>query len=347
MDPETRWIRAKLTGILMKSFRQSYAVEGGKIGLSQESLLDLMSKVDPRYFKTYDRSTVSKWETGKVLPSRERLEVFGKALNLSTAQIGELIRLADLGATDEDGPISGVQEHEDYPGVRQGVSSGSCGLEESADVGGDDPPLHTVGRLRHSAARMLARRSFVSGLICVLVSLAIALGALVGTGRLAFSGDSLVFSIGNRSDMKADFAAEVQDVWLSPDTVHARESADINARVRNLSPSGGPYGGEATFDVAIAVRPPSGPEIHFHWNDAVFSYNHVETYQKSQYKFDQAGPYTIHAEVYSNKGKENGWVIDDRFASLTQSFIITESSDGTPSDSAPAGYEANALKAGR
>ena len=236
MDPETRWVRAKLTGILMKSFRQSYAAEGGKAGLSQEGLLDLMSKVEPRYFKTYDRSTVSKWETGKVLPTRGRLEAFGKALNLSATEVSALIRLADLGTKDEEGPIHGSQEMEGHLSARQGVPSGSCGLEESADGGGDDLPLHTVGRLRHSAARMLARRSFVSGLICVLASLAIALGALVGTGRLAFSGDSLVFSIGNRSDMKADFAAEVQDVWLSPDTVHAREFADINARFRQSLP---------------------------------------------------------------------------------------------------------------
>ena len=144
---------------------------------------------------------------------------------------------------------------------------------------------------------------------------------------LALSSDSPVFSLGNKTPIQAYFGAEVQD---SPYTVHVGESADIKARFRNLSSSSGPYDGEATVDVTIAVVTPSGSEIRFHWNNEEFAYNPVETYQKSRYKFDQPGTYSIHAEVYGNQGEENGWVSDDRLASLTETFIISKSSVGSP-----------------
>ena len=347
LDPASRRIRAKQVGVLMRHFRGRYAPVGKKAHLSQEDLLDLMGQVDPVFLGTYDRSTVSKWENGIVLPNKHRLEVFGKALNLSADEIRELVRLADLEPKAEDGRIRRDQELEGYLSARQGVSSGSSGVEEVADGGGDGLPPYAGGGMRFSAAGFLSPGSFVAGVICVLASIAIALSLLAGTGRLAFSGDSFVFSVGNKTAMKADFGAEVQDVWLSPDNVSVGESADIKARFRNRSSSSGPYGGEATFDVTIAVYPLSGSGVRFHWNDAVLSYNQVVTYQQLQYKFDQAGTYTIYAEVYSNKGKENGWVSVDRFARLTETFIITNSSAGTPLDSALAGHEASALKVGR
>ena len=341
MDTDSRRVRAKLVGVLMRHFRERHSPNGKRARLSQEGLLELMGSADQTFSGTYDRSTVSKWETGKVLLSRERLEVFGKALNLSAAEVGGLIRLADLDPKDGDGPAGGTQALEGYPGAGQGESPGSGGVETQTDGTEGGLSLHTVGRLRSSAAWFLARRSFVASVVCILASIAIALGVLVGTGRVVFSGDSLVFSFGGKSDVKADFGAEVQDVWLSPAIVNMGKSADIKARVRNLSPSRGPYGGEATFDVAIAVRPPSGQETRFLWNDAVFSYNQAATYEKLHYTFDQAGTYTIYAEVYSNSGQENGWSASDRFASLTETFIIGNSPAETPPGSVPTGQEAS------
>ena len=126
MDVEVRWTRAKLTGRLMRSFRQSYAVAGRKAGLSQDGLLDLMGQADPGYFNTLDRSTVSKWETGSILPTRERLEVFGKALCLSRAEIDGLLDLAGLG--------SGV-ENSAYDGGKVKVEAVE-GVTHEADVDG-------------------------------------------------------------------------------------------------------------------------------------------------------------------------------------------------------------------
>ena len=287
-----------------------------------------MGQVDPIFLNTYDRSTVSKWETGVVLPNRHRLEVFGKALNLSAAEIGALIRLADLEPKDENGPPRGAEQLKGCPSARQSVSSGSPGIEESRDSGGYCSPSYTGRGVRFSAARFLSGRSFIASVICGLACIAIALGLLVGTGRMTFSGDSFVFGLENKSPVQGDFGAEVQDVWVSPSTVYTGESADIKARFKNLSSSSGPYGGKATFDVTISVITPSGSEIRFLWNNEEFAYNQVETYQRPQHKFDQAGTYTINAEVYSNQGEENGWASYDRFASLTETFIITKSSVG-------------------
>ena len=105
MDPETRWARAKLTGMMMQSLRQAFRMDGRKARLSQENLLVLMGQADSRYFNAYDRSTVSKWETGEVLPTVERLEVFGSALNLSRAEIDGLIVLAGLEPEAQNPPV--------------------------------------------------------------------------------------------------------------------------------------------------------------------------------------------------------------------------------------------------
>ena len=346
MDTDSRRVKAKLVGVLMRHFRERHLPNGKRARLSQEGLLELMGSADQTFSGTYDRSTVSKWETGKVLPSRERLEVFGKALNLSAAEVGGLIRLADLDPKDGEGPDGGTQALEGCPGASQGELPGSGGAEAQADGTEDGLSLHTVGPPLFSAAWFLARRSFITGVVCVLASITIALGVLVGTGRLAFSDDSLIFNFEGKSDVKADFGAEVQDIWLSPSIVNMGESADIKAKVRNLSPSSGPYGGEATFDVVITVRPPSGPEIGFLWNNSVFSYNKVAIYEKLRYKFDQAGTYTIYAEVYSNTGQENRWLSDDRFASLTKTLVIASSSAGASPEFALTDYWASVLQGG-
>ena len=118
MEPGTRWVRAKLTGMLMQSFRERYAKSGQKDHITQDELLDLMGQVDPGYFGIYDRSTVSKWETGKVLPTRERLEVFGNALNLAPADVEGMLLLAGLEQKGRSPAENGV-------GVAKGEASGS------------------------------------------------------------------------------------------------------------------------------------------------------------------------------------------------------------------------------
>ena len=58
-------------------------VEGRPGRLSQTGLLDLMGQVDEKYSELHGHSTVARWESGATNPSRDRIRVFGQALNLS------------------------------------------------------------------------------------------------------------------------------------------------------------------------------------------------------------------------------------------------------------------------
>ena len=86
----------------MRAYRHAYSPEGGTRTLSQNGLLDLMAQVDSRYSGRYDHSAVARWESGAIRPNRERLEVFGQALELSAAEIDGLISLAGLDANTGD-----------------------------------------------------------------------------------------------------------------------------------------------------------------------------------------------------------------------------------------------------
>ena len=80
--------------MLMQSYRHAYGTDGKKSRLSQEGLLKLMGQVDPIYLERYNHSTVARWESGATRPTKERLEVFGKALNLSAAEVQGMVSLA-------------------------------------------------------------------------------------------------------------------------------------------------------------------------------------------------------------------------------------------------------------
>ena len=80
---------------MMRIYRTGYRVGGEAKRLSREGLLDLMSEVDGRY-AGYNHSTAARWESGEILPNRERLEVFGRALSLSADEVEGLIALAGL-----------------------------------------------------------------------------------------------------------------------------------------------------------------------------------------------------------------------------------------------------------
>ena len=88
--------RAVQVGQLMRSYRESFAREGGRRGLTQEALLERMGLVDSNYVERYSHATVSRWESGGTLPTLQRLKVFGQALNLSQTDVAGLILLAGL-----------------------------------------------------------------------------------------------------------------------------------------------------------------------------------------------------------------------------------------------------------
>ena len=95
----------------MRAYRHAYSPEGGTRRLSQNGLLDLMAQLDNRYSGRYDHSAVARWESGAIRPNRERLEVFGQALELSAAEIDGLISLAGLDAnTGETAETRAVPE---------------------------------------------------------------------------------------------------------------------------------------------------------------------------------------------------------------------------------------------
>ena len=96
LDAESQRLRAKQVGMLMRAYRHSYRQEAGARRLSQNGLLDLMAKVDSSYAGRHDHSTVVRWESGAIRPTRERLEVFGRALSLSPTEVDGLISLAGL-----------------------------------------------------------------------------------------------------------------------------------------------------------------------------------------------------------------------------------------------------------
>ena len=86
--------------MLMRAYRQVYRVEGRPGRLSQTGLLDLMGQVDEKYSELHGHSTVARWESGATNPSRDRIRVFGQALNLSPAEIDGLMRVAGFQPDD-------------------------------------------------------------------------------------------------------------------------------------------------------------------------------------------------------------------------------------------------------
>ena len=69
--------------------------------MTQDELLDRMATVDDRYNRLYSHATVSRWESAQTLPKRERLVIFGKALNLSQVEVDGLIVLAGFETTSQ------------------------------------------------------------------------------------------------------------------------------------------------------------------------------------------------------------------------------------------------------
>ena len=80
----------------MRSYRESFALEDGRRGLTQEALLERMGSVDSNYAEGYSHATVSRWESGGTRPTLQRLKVFGQALNLSQTDVAGLVLLAGL-----------------------------------------------------------------------------------------------------------------------------------------------------------------------------------------------------------------------------------------------------------
>ena len=146
---------------------------------------------------------------------------------------------------------------------------------------------------------------------------AVALSLLIGVAGLVLSGNWLVSAQSN------DFDADAEDIWLDPSTVYAGQSVNIRAQFQNLSPSTGPHGGEATFDVTVYVEPPTGSATRFSWDNQVFTLDQERTFNKA-YTFAESGTYTVRAGIYDINGQQSGWNADNRFDQLTETFTVRE-----------------------
>ena len=124
---------------------------------------------------------------------------------------------------------------------------------------------------------------------------------------------------------ESDFAAAVEDIGSSSAIgLFTGDEATIFARFRNLSPSTGPFNGEATFDVRIVVEGPTGAEEEYSSDNEPFTLNQQRIFS-DQFTFSVAGAYTVRAEVYDNNGLQSGWHTDNRFASRSETVNVYES----------------------
>ena len=80
----------------MRAYRESFLREDGRRGLTQEEVLRRMGEVDVEYAERFSHATVSRWESGGTRPTMARLQVFGKALNLSPSDVAGLMLMAGV-----------------------------------------------------------------------------------------------------------------------------------------------------------------------------------------------------------------------------------------------------------
>ena len=165
LDSEARRLRAKQVGMLMQAYRRAYSAKGKARRLSQEGLLLLMGEADSKYLDRYDRSTVARWESGDIRPNRERIEVFGRALDLSPAEIDGLVSLAGLDP-DDVRPAVERQGLVEPANAEAGVSVDTLqhpGPEEVATAAcPNDPPSYTGYAMRYASSRFLLAGSCVA-----------------------------------------------------------------------------------------------------------------------------------------------------------------------------------------
>ena len=160
-------------GFVMRAYRESFPRERGGRGISQDELLRRMADADPGYARRTNHVTVSRWESGLTHPTAQRLEIFGRALNLSETEIDGLILMAGLDPGVRDGrtltcPHCGAETRTVQAEHRQSGPGGSnitavtrtrrcrgCGgTAESCERWSDDPREAGSQRMQQILDRM-------------------------------------------------------------------------------------------------------------------------------------------------------------------------------------------------
>ena len=100
-DRDLQRARFAQVGFLMRAYREAYVDADGRRGLTQDKLLQRMAGAEGGERARFSHATVSRWEAGSVRPSVDRLRTFGRALELSDAEVAGLILLAGLASDFE------------------------------------------------------------------------------------------------------------------------------------------------------------------------------------------------------------------------------------------------------
>ncbi len=175
LNRDAQRLRAAQVGMLMRAYRESYPAEEGRRGLTQDELLRRMADVDDRYGERYSHTTVSRWESGATRPNRQRIEAFGKALELSETEIRGLIALAGMDVepnTEERFQDIEPDEQTGYP-----VAEGQTDLIEPGSGGDSRANPRTFARNIHPFVRQVIYTMLLPGLVIMAVGyLLVALG---------------------------------------------------------------------------------------------------------------------------------------------------------------------------
>ena len=150
----------------MKAYRRAHSVEGTGRRLSQDGLLHLMGQADSRYLGRYDRSTVSRWESGEIRPTVDRIRVFGWALDLAPTEVDGLVLLAALRT---DGVASPTAESRNLPEPAEADEQVPIDTPELANPGvvagasdGDDSLPNVSYAVRYAWSRLFLPGSCVA-----------------------------------------------------------------------------------------------------------------------------------------------------------------------------------------
>ena len=132
--------RAAQVGLLMNAHRESFLREDGRRGITQTELLRRMGYVEPEYARRTSHGAVSRWESGVTPLTAERIQTFGKALNLSDQEIDGLILLAGMDPS--------YQESRTLTCPRCGGETVTAQVSRNRSRAGDDPAITTATRMR-------------------------------------------------------------------------------------------------------------------------------------------------------------------------------------------------------
>ena len=132
--------RAAQVGLLMRAYRESFPREDGRRGITQTELLRRMGYVEPEYARRTSHGAVSRWESGVTPLTAERIQTFGKALNLSDEEIDGLILLAGLDPS--------YQESRTLTCPKCGGETVTAQVSRNRSRAGDDPAITTATRMR-------------------------------------------------------------------------------------------------------------------------------------------------------------------------------------------------------